>query len=309
MSARQQVRVPRPPEGDDGPRGSRAGVLASYRHDIVRVVTAGGTVDIVPNHGADVAEPPGALSQVDRGVDDVGPVHVIPASHAPGEPTTARQDARATRKLHQALDQRGWAWDRAVIFAPGREWVQTAAAVRAVPLHDVLHLARDRGHEAVHTWFDGLLVITPTGLGPDLLAPVVVRARLRPADVGCPMRFGDADRVCVRDGGPFTGSSMRAALVWEHHRAMLVAALGCSICAGGNVATQGRPYGITDMVTPSRRGGWAWGAPRDDLVDPVRRPARRRTERARDRALLDDSVPAADGRLDPAPVEALPPLT
>jgi hypothetical protein len=123
------------------------------------------------------------------------------------------------------------------------------------------------------------------------------------------MRFGDADEVCVRDGGPFTGSSMRAALVWEHHRAMLVAALGCSICAGGNVATQGRPYGITDMVTPSRRGGWAWGAPRDDLVDPVRRPARRRTERARDRALLDDSVPAADGRLDPAPVEALPPLT
>src|SRR6478609_1126220 len=119
MSARQQVRVPRPPEGDDGPRGSRAGVLDSYRHDIVRVVTAGGTVDIVPNHGADVAEPPGALSQVDRGVDDVG---------------------------------------------------------------------------------------------------------------------------------PFTGSSMRAALVWEHHRAMLVAALGCSICAGGNVATQGRPYGITDMV-------------------------------------------------------------
>ena len=287
MSARQQVRVPRPPEGHEGPRGSRAGattpVVDSYRHDIVRVTTARGPVDIVPSRGADVADPPGALSQPARGVDDVGPVHVIPASHAPGEPTTARQDARATRELHQALDQRGWAWDRAVILPPGREWVQTAAAVRAVPLHDVLDLARDSGHEAVHTWFEGLFVATPTGLGPDLVSPVVVRAVIRPADVGCPMRFGDATQVCVRDGGPFTGSSMRAALVWEHHRALLVAALGCSVCAGANVATQGRPYGITDMVTPSRRGGWAWGAPRDELADPIGRTARRKPSK-RDRA-------------------------
>jgi hypothetical protein len=288
MSARQQVRVPRPPEGDEGPRGSRAGattpVVDSYRHDIVRVATAGGAVDIVPGHVAEVLDPARTQSQVAPGVDGGGPLHVIPASHAPGEPTTARQDARATRELHRALDQRGWTWDRAVIFPRGREWVQAAAAVCDVPLDRLLDLARDRGHEAVHTWFDGLLVATPTGLGPDLVAPVVVRAGIRPADAGCPMRFGQADQVCVREGGPFTGSSMRAALVWEHHRALLVAALGCSVCGGRNVATQGRPYGITDMVTPSRRGGWAWAAPRDDLVDPVRRPARRKP-RKRDRAV------------------------
>ena len=73
----------------------------------------------------------------------------------------------------------------------------------------------------------------------------------------------------MRAGGPFTSTSMRAALVWEHHRALLVEALGCAICAGGNVASQGRPYGVSDMITPSRQGGWAWGPPRDDLVDPT----------------------------------------
>jgi hypothetical protein len=140
-----------------------------------------------------------------------------------------------------------------------------------VPLSDVLHLAHDRRQEAVLTWSHGVLVATPTGLGPDLLDPVTVQAGIRPVTPGCPMRFGGVDGVCVRDGGPFTGSSMRAALVWEHHRSMLVAALGCSTCAGGNVSKQGRPYGSTDMITPSRRGGWAWGPPRDDLVDPTQR--------------------------------------
>ena len=241
------------------------------------------TVDIIPDD-AGAADLPGTSQPqpVDGGLGDDGPLHVIAGSHGSNKPSTPRQDLRATRRLFKALGKSGWAWRPAAIFPPGREWVQSAAAVRGVPLDDVLDLARAYGQEAMHSWFEGLLVATPTGLGPDLLAPVAVRARTRPAEFGCPMRFGDADNVCVREGGFYTASSRTAALVWEHHRAMLVAALGCSICDGGNVASEGRPYGITEMFTPSRRGGWAWGRRVDDLVDPSQGAGRHRPPGADD---------------------------
>jgi hypothetical protein len=52
---------------------------------------------------------------------------------------------------------------------------------------------------------------------------------------------------------------MSAALVWKHHRAMLLDAFGCDVCQGdgGNGA-----IGVVDLFTPSRQGGWQWGSPR-----------------------------------------------
>jgi hypothetical protein len=81
-----------------------------------------------------------------------------------------------------------------------------------------------------------------------------------PALLGCPMRFG-ADAVCVRQGGPFVSRSIEVATFWERHRALLVSALGCSVCEGGVVDGNGRPIALVSSFVPSRRGGWQAGPP------------------------------------------------
>lgn len=72
---------------------------------------------------------------------------------------------------------------------------------------------------------------------------------------------GGVEDWCKRYGGPWTSSSMTAALVWETHRKMLVEALGCTVCHGGPVA-MGSPGGSRDLFVPTREGGWQWGSPR-----------------------------------------------
>lgn len=268
MSTRPQVRVPYPPRRHNSPPepprpAPTEPVADSYRHNIIRIHLPGNAIELIPGDVHLVGETGTAPT-------DAVPVHVVSGCNAFGDLAGQHDNAATTAALYEDLEQRGWEYHRAAVFPPGRGWVETAAAIHGVDLQPVLDLARHHGQEAVQTWDQDGLRATPTGAGPaDVaeLGPAPVSAR--PADLGCPMRLQDRATACVREGGPWVSASMEAALVWEHHRQMLVAALGCAVCAGGDVTTNGRPLGLTGLYTPSRRGGWQWGERLSAPQDPT----------------------------------------
>ena len=261
MSTPDQVPVPYPPHR----HGSQPEPLRpppsepptdSYRHNSVRIQLPGQALDVIPVAAA-------AESAASSGLPGGGgPIHILSGCSSFGRLVTQEDNAATVAALHDHLNIRGWTWHRAALMPPGREWIETGAAIRGVDLDAVVDLARHHGQEAVLTWDENGLTYTATGIAADLRSgteptPVITR----PAGPGCPMRFDNRSQACVRAGGPWVSRSREVALVWEQHRHMLVAALGCSVCAGGPVSDQGRPLGLTAIFTPSRRGGWQWGPP------------------------------------------------
>ncbi|GAA1388360.1 DUF3293 domain-containing protein [Luteococcus peritonei] len=190
---------------------------------------------------------------------------LLPATGGFVRPTTIQEDLAATRALHDGLSARSIAWAPATLHAADQQWAQSGALLWKVEAEQALALARRHGQATVLRWDQqGLAAVMTSeqarGDGRRLPPTAPVPMALKPAATGCPMRCG-ADGWCKRWGGPWTSASITAALVWEAHRRMLTESLGCSLCHGGPVA-RGGPSGLTDLFSPTREGGWAWGGPR-----------------------------------------------
>jgi hypothetical protein len=262
MPQPQQVRVPYPPDRYDRDEGRlrnepEVSVQESYRRNIIRVALPGeAMIDVVPaTVGGET------VSSVDPGtVFGAGsPVWIMSGCNAFGRLCTPRDQASTSKVLFEDLKLKGWVCP-AVLMAPGREWVETGVVVLGPSRDEILSTARYHGQEAVLLWDERGVSTMATGLADDVVDGPPVAVVTAPALLGCPMRFG-ADVRCVRQGGPFVSRSMEVAASWEQHRALLVSAIGCTVCEGGVVDGRGRAIALASSFVPSRRGGWQWGPP------------------------------------------------
>jgi Protein of unknown function (DUF3293) len=258
----QQVQVPYPPHRNDpGKLRFReepgVSVQDSYRLNTIRLTLPGRTpIDVIPaTDGAQTA------SSVDPGTvfGAESAVWIVSGCNAFGRLSTPGDQAATTEVLYDHLDSVGWTWHPAVLMAPGREWIETGAVVLGPSRDEIVSTALYHGQEAVLRWDEHGISTISTGLTDDVVDARPVPVTTSPALLGCPMRFG-ADLVCVRQGGPFGSRAIAAASAWEKHRALLVSALGCTVCAGGAVG-YGRPISGVSSFVPSRRGGWQNGPP------------------------------------------------
>ena len=255
----EQVQVPYAPHRDDpGKRRFREppamSVQESYRHNTIRINVRGEfPIDVTPaGEGAAFSADPGTIFGTES------PVWIVSGCNAFGRLSTVEDQAATTEVLHEQLDVMGWIWHPAVLMAPGREWVETGAVVLGASQDEIVSKALRHGQEAVLLWDERGISVVATGLSDDVVDGLPVAVRTSPARLGCPMRCG-ADVMCARQGGPFGSRAMAVATLWEQHRALLVSALGCSVCEGGVVCANGRPMAISSTYVPSRRGGWQWG--------------------------------------------------
>lgn len=271
---RMQVEVPYPPVlgGGNRPRDvatRRAtlrrppglGVEESYRRSNVRLWLDTGAVDLVP-------DPAGTKTTAPDEVLGASRAFIISGCNVFGRLSTPVENALSTSALIENLDLGGWAWSRATIHGPQRDWVEAGAVMTDadVGTGDAIELAARFGQGALFTWDDRGLTVIPTGVEAHTYPEEPIPVLAEPARLGCPMRFGDTAAACTRHGGPFGSAAMSTALVWEYHRHLLVDALGCSVCEGGSVS-EGQPLGLREMFAPSREGGWQWGPPRLDTGD------------------------------------------
>ena len=256
-----QVKVPYPPHRNDpGKRRFReepeVSVQDSYQLNTIRVTIPGQTpIDVIP------ATEDRASSVDPRTLFGAeSPVWIMSGCNAYGRLSTPGDQAATTAVLRERLDSRGWTWHPAVLMAPGRQWVETGAVVLGPSRDEMVSMALYHGQEAVLLWDEHGVAAIATGLADDVVDGRPVAVATARALLGCPMRFG-ADAVCVRQGGPFGSRAMAVAASWEKHRALLVSALGCTVCEGGVVDGNGRPISIVSTFVPSRRGGWQSGPP------------------------------------------------
>ena len=262
----EQVKVPYAPNRHDpGERRFREppamSVQKSYRHNTIQLDLPGRALINVTPAGS------GAVSSVDPGTVFAAesPVWIISGCNTYGRLSTVGDQASSTEVLHEQLDAMDWTWHSAVLMAPGREWVETGAVVLGVSQDEIVSKALRHGQEAVLLWDARGISVVATGLSDDVIDGLPIAVATSPALLGGPMRFG-ADVSCVRQGGPFGSRAMAVATMWEQHRALLVSALGCTVCDGGVVCGNGRPMAISSSYVPSRRGGWQWGPPLSDAA-------------------------------------------
>ena len=266
LSKPQQVTVPYAPHRNDpGKRRFREppamSVQKSYRHNTIRLNLPGqAPIDVIPAGG-------GAVTSVDPGtvVGAEFPVWIVSGCNTYGRLSTVDDQASSVEVLHEQLDAMDWTWHPAVLMASGREWVETGALVLGVSQDEIVSKALRHGQEAVLLWDKRGISVVATGLSDDVVDGLPVAVATSPALLGCPMRFG-ADGTCARQGGPFGSRAMAVATMWEQHRALLVSALGCTVCDGGVVCGNGQPMAISSSYVPSRRGGWQWGPPLSDAA-------------------------------------------
>lgn len=258
-----QIRVPIPPTRF---QASETGILRqppavptveSYRQTVVRIWPQGAehpAVDLVPDPDADTTDIPAALFG-----DDTSEVFILSGVKAFRSLTTRTEDAETLHSLRWRLDFRGWDWCPTVATSPDRQWVESGALVRNCDLEEAQDQARFHGQKVILRWDVRGMAPVPTLPGVDVGDSTPVPVRLVPARTGCPLRRGADDGPCKMYGGPWTSASIAAAHVWGQHHAMLLDAFGCDVCRGeGGRNTRG----ATDLFTPSREGGWQWGAPR-----------------------------------------------
>lgn len=258
-----QVRVPYPPHRNDpGKRRFREDpempVQESYRRNMIRLALPGTRpIDVVPAAAGDPAAPSVDPTTI---IGAESPVWIVSGCNAFGRLCTPEDQAATTEVLLERFDSRGWTRHPAVLMDPGRQWVETGAVVLGPSRDEMVSTALYHGQEAVLLWDERGVSTIATGLADDVVDGPPVAVATSPAWLGCPMRFG-ADDVCVRQGGPYVSRSIEVATFWEKHRALLVSALGCSVCEGGVVDGNGRPIALVSSFVPSRRGGWQAGPP------------------------------------------------
>ena len=269
-----QVKVPYPPDRYERDEGRlreepEVSVQESYRRNVIRVALPGAAIiDVVPAAaGGQVTSSMAPAKIFGAG----SPVWIVSGCNAFGRLCTPEDQAATTEVLLESFESRGWTWHPAVLIDPGRQWVETGAVVLGPSRDEMVSTALYHGQEAVLLWDKHGVRTIATGLADDVVDGPPVAVVTSPALLGCPMRFG-ADAVCVRQGGPFGSRAIAAATLWEKHRALLVSALGCTVCGGGVVDGNGRPIALVSSFVPSRRGGWQSGpplswAPLDDTGD------------------------------------------
>lgn len=252
-----QTRVPFPPH-----KGERAfrrtppaeSIGESYRTNILRVTTDdGGEVDLVPASEGPSASPADLFG--------APTAWFVASSHAFGRPTTQTETRDLQQGLVDVLKIQGWDWRFTACFPPSRQWVEVGALLLHEDAEEVTQLAFRHGQDVVLRWDASGL--TPVATGPSVAVDglgVTSPVMVQPAATGCPLVCG-RDEWCKREGGPWTSGSITAAAVWQHHRQMLVEALGCTVCEGGPHGP-GAALALRDLFLPSRSGGWQWGAPR-----------------------------------------------
>lgn len=256
-----QIRTPVPPRrfrtSQDGIRryAFETSALESYRTNIIRIWPDGleqPAIDLVPDPDARTSTP------TDLFGDEVTRAHIVSGVKSFGRLTTRQEDAESLLRLRWYLDHEGRVWRPTVATSPDRQWVEGGGMVLDNDPDAVSYLAQRHGQSITLQWdADGIRPVPATG-GTDVGDPTPVPVRLTPARTGCPLRCG-ADGVCKMYGGPWTSSSISAALIWKSHRAMLLDAFGCGVCMaeGGD-----GPIGAVDLFSPSREGGWQWGLPK-----------------------------------------------
>ena len=256
-----QIRIPCPPSRFESSTGGvlrrphGVPVAESYRRNVVRIWLGGAdqdVVDLVPDTDTVTTGPASLFGP------DCGPVFFLSGTQAFGRLTTRDEDAATLRALRWRLDFDSWDWCPAVATSPDRQWIESGALIRDVDADAAVDRARFHGQSVILCWDDEGLAPLATIPGVNVGDPSPGPVRLVPAATGCPLR-GGVDGVCKVYGGPWTSSAMAAALVWRHHRAILLDAFGCNVCHGDG---GGGAVGFVDLFTPSRDGGWQWGPPR-----------------------------------------------
>jgi hypothetical protein len=254
-AAAQQVKVPYPgyswrpePGYDYRPQPAELPEL-SYTSNRVRLYTPGGVVDLVQG-GAGRARP-----------EDVGlesPLVIVSGSCPPSRRSTAVDNAASFARFGDAVERllaancAGGQAHRAVLFPRSRAWVEIGAAFSGVGLPEVREFVAGLGLRGFSVWEErGLRWEWAREDESWIPAPVDIR----PVRPGCPMRLDGADQQCVCPGGPWIAASQRCERFWKAHQSMLVDAFGCGVCDPDSV---GRTdvIGFTDLVQPSRWGGW-----------------------------------------------------
>jgi hypothetical protein len=261
-----QVKVPYAPHRNDpGKRRFREpppmSVQESYRHNTIRLNLPGQVpIDVIP--ASEVL-----ASSVDPSTvfGAESPVWIVSGCNTYGRLSTVDDQASSTEVLYEQLDAMDWTWHPLVLMASGRDWVETGAVVLGASQDEIVSKALRHGQEAVLLWDERGISVVATGLSDDVVDGLPVAVATSLALLGCPMRFG-ADGTCARQGGPFGSRSIAVATLWEQHRALLVSALGCTVCEGGVVCGDGQPMAISSSYVPSRRGGWQWGPPLSDAA-------------------------------------------
>ena len=221
----------------------------SYLSNVLRIWPGGAdgqAFDVVPDPGSDrPSDAPSALFA------DEATVYFLPGTHAFGRLTTRHDDIVSRWALEDWFD--GHSWCRAVATSPDRQWVEEGLRVRGVSLGTVQRAGRRNGQDVALRWdADGW---SPIPLREGVFVAGTVPVRVGPAATGCPFRRG-ADGPCKVGGGPWTSSSISAALIWKKHRELLLDAFGCDVCEGVDVSGA---RGTVQLFTPSRAGGWQWG--------------------------------------------------
>lgn len=255
-----QIRIPRPPLMSDPEHGAllrfehQITALESYRRQIIRIWPDGKDsepVDLVPSPGQTTDRPDDLFG----GGCEVA--FFLSGSHAFGRLTTMEDDAETWRRLRWRLDLEEEDWAHSVATSPDRQWVEKGALLKDFEQDEALSWGRFHGQAVILRWDSDGLTPLATREGVDVGGDEPVPVKLVTAATGCPLRCG-ADGPCKMWGGPWTSSSISAAYLWSAHRALLLDAFGCDVCAGEG---GGGPIGGVDLFTPSREGGWQRGAP------------------------------------------------
>ncbi|GAB2488988.1 hypothetical protein GCM10027030_23900 [Luteococcus sediminum] len=193
----------------------RPALVESYRLANLRLwLPTGAVVDLLPRHAVAAAVQPAEGSPAL--LESIVGTHII----FPGP------DALET------LTAQGIQWNRAARWAPSLDWAKPGVMVHGLGDERMRELAEALG---LQVWLqvcpNGLRVCSGDGRLDWLPRAAVV---VREATLGCPLRAG-LDDFCVPRGGPWTSQSRVAFMMWQQHRRMLVEALGCGVCHGGEV--------------------------------------------------------------------------
>lgn len=229
---------PTPGQGELAPRPT---LVESYRLGNLRVWSdAGQAVDLLPRVETEpnlpMTEPSPSTAELVEApsrptAEPVeAPIHLVFPANTLSPCSDA--EAEAHQWLRTVVENRGVDWTRAARWSPSLDWAQPGVAIRGLDEDAMLLLAVELGLDVWLRWDDfGVRVRS----GDETLAWLpAARVSLREVRPGCPLRSG-VDDFCTPWGGPWTGQSRAAWVMWQRHRRMLVTALGCGVCHGGEV--------------------------------------------------------------------------
>jgi hypothetical protein len=183
-----------------------------------------------------------------------------------GRASTLAEQAQSNARLRQRVLQAGGRIvGVGVTAARDRSWIEDHLRVTGLSADVAIRIGEESGQPAVPALLHEAVVVVPTGRLPAIRLSAVATVTHHQVARTCPMRVDDEARArCTLRGGPFGSAAIHAAAVWANHRGLLLPRFGCDACADGSLPTLG-PWGaaegaesLTDLVVPSRFGGWAW---------------------------------------------------